>query len=282
MKKYVMLICAMFCLWLAGCGAAESETSQRPQEDTWSYALTVHEEKGEAKADDGRVVATYRYQVPEMTTAAGTPSAEETAAMDAFNDYFAGWLTNGRLGEFEWLADGAREDYAMVLDKNGKPQEDSFWNDQAYAYVSETDTAFWDNGRLLCVSLSNYLFSGGAHGNGVRGAELFDLRNGKHIVWQELMADQEGLNKAVISQMLDQAQKLLEQGEEGTTLYEDYADSLQEWTDRTVLFDQNGMSVIYAPYDIAPYAAGEQVFTIPYEIITPYLNDYGREVLELS
>ena len=38
----------------------------------------------------------------------------------------------------------------------------------------------------------------------------------------------------------------------------------------------------YDTYDIAPYSAGEQTFFIPYDLVKPYLNDYGLHLLELD
>ena len=51
--------------------------------------------------------------------------------------------------------------------------------------------------------------------------------------------------------------------------------------DRSVIFDDEGMTVIFGVYDIAAYSAGEQSFLISYTYLAPYLSDFGRSVLEL-
>ena len=42
------------------------------------------------------------------------------------------------------------------------------------------------------------------------------------------------------------------------------------------------MTIVFNTYDIAPYSAGEQTFFIPYDLVKPYLNDYGLHLLELD
>jgi phosphoglycolate phosphatase-like HAD superfamily hydrolase len=43
-----------------------------------------------------------------------------------------------------------------------------------------------------------------------------------------------------------------------------------------------GVTIVFNTYDIAPYSAGEQTFFIPYDLVKPYLNDYGLHLLELD
>ena len=42
------------------------------------------------------------------------------------------------------------------------------------------------------------------------------------------------------------------------------------------------MMVVFGVYDIAPYVAGEQMFAISYDLIAPYLNDYGKALIGLT
>ena len=42
------------------------------------------------------------------------------------------------------------------------------------------------------------------------------------------------------------------------------------------------MTVVFGVYDIAPYAAGEQMFAISYDLIAPYLSDYGKALIGLT
>ena len=42
------------------------------------------------------------------------------------------------------------------------------------------------------------------------------------------------------------------------------------------------MHITFSPYDIAPYAAGAQEFTLPYDWLAPHLSESGLALLELS
>lgn len=45
-------------------------------------------------------------------------------------------------------------------------------------------------------------------------------------------------------------------------------------------FTPKGVVVCYSPYDIAPYAAGNPMITIPYDVVMPYLTEEAKALLE--
>lgn len=55
-----------------------------------------------------------------------------------------------------------------------------------------------------------------------------------------------------------------------------------DWIERSVFYNAKGVTIVFNTYDIAPYSAGEQAFFIPYDLVKPYLNDYGLHLLELD
>ena len=55
-----------------------------------------------------------------------------------------------------------------------------------------------------------------------------------------------------------------------------------DWIERSVFYSAKGVTIVFNTYDIAPYSAGEQTFFIPYDLVKPYLNDYGLHLLELD
>ena len=69
---------------------------------------------------------------------------------------------------------------------------------------------------------------------------------------------------------------------DGELLFDDYRETIPEWMTRAVFFGEKSMTVVFGVYDIAAYAAGEQAFMIPYTLIAPYLNDYGKMELEIE
>ncbi|MBE6990840.1 MAG: DUF3298 domain-containing protein [Ruminococcaceae bacterium] len=244
-------------------------------EDAWDYEITTYTVTGEHCASDesSHVLTRHSYQLPLMTVypAEGKASDSAAQAADAFNDYFAQELEN-EVAWFDEMAATADEDYAAV-----GHQGDSVWQDEMFCYSDEATLEFWSNGRALCVNTTRYSYTGGPHPIVWTSCVTFDLRTGKPVVVSDLTADMTKLQAAIEQELLRQA------GEAGEdAYYEDYAETLSAWTERSVVFDDDGMTVIFGVYDIAPYAAGEQSFLIPYDLLRPYLNDYGRMLLGLN
>ena len=54
------------------------------------------------------------------------------------------------------------------------------------------------------------------------------------------------------------------------------------WADQCLVFDDNGLTVVFNPYTIAPYATGELSYLIPYSLLQPYLNGRAMQLLGLN
>ena len=67
-----------------------------------------------------------------------------------------------------------------------------------------------------------------------------------------------------------------------TSYFSDYDKTVLDWIERSVFYNADGVTIVFNTYDIAPYSAGEQTFFIPYDLVKPYLNDYGLHLLELD
>lgn len=126
-------------------------------------------------------------------------------------------------------------------------------------------------------------YSGGAHPNSWRLAVSFDLNNGQALQMTDLTDNADGMRAAVTESLLYQVKKSdvwAQVGEEG--FFEDYQDTLQTWMDQCLIFEDSGITVAFSPYTIAPYAAGEQSFQVPYSLLKPYLNERGLRLLGLD
>lgn len=255
-------------------------------ESRWKYRITTYTVSGEHCAQDGteRVLTRHSYQTPTMEVFraedGGGVSPAALYAAEEFNAYFRQVLQED-VAWFDEMAVAADEDYSM-----SRRLPDSVWNDEAFAYSDQATLDFWSNGRLVCVTTSRYTDTGGAHPNAWRSAVTFDLHTGRTVTAADLTDDPEVLRSAVERELLRQAQERQtgEDNEAADTVpayYEDYPETLGEWMDRALIFDDRGMTVVFSVYDIAPYSDGEQTFLIPYGDLAPYLNQYGRSVLEL-
>jgi hypothetical protein len=290
MKKILMfVVAAALCLPLTACGAAganhapATEPPEPAAQEVWTYELSIQTMEDEVCAEDGRVVARSAYDLPVMTALHpdGTPydlEKESGAAVTAARNFQA-YFSDSRNRQQTWfleMAEGARTEYADAADWSDSP-----WENDDYAFVDEVKSSFWQNDHIACITQENYTFSGGAHGYGSRTAATFDMSTGKSVAITDMVSDYAGLCQAVDEEILQQIEKKLAELGEGA-FFSDYPEAVKDWVDRSVFFDDEGITVVFAVYDIAPYAAGEQAFSMSYEFIAPYLNDYGRQMLELD
>ncbi len=258
------------------------------REGRWAYRVTTYTVTGEHCAQDDplHVITRHSYQMPTMTVvrSEGEKRLPDGAAQAAeqFNAYFEEELQQ-EVAWFDEMAAAADEDYRVV-----GHQRDSAWQDREFCFIEQATLDFWSNGSLLCVTTTRYSFTGGAHPNTWRAGVTFDLRTGKTVTVADLTDDVSTLESAVEQELLRQATERLKEPEEipvdeaPPVYYDDYAETLGNWMERTVLFGEQGMTVIFGFYDIAPHSAGEQCFLIPYRLLAPYLNDYGAEALGLE
>ncbi len=286
MKGKRILPAVLSLLLLCGCAAAPVTPPDLPDPaqlgmvmtEEYNYTLTAEVLELERVAQDERVVATGEYSVPQLHLARvdGTPveAMEEPAlAVQKINRYFTDWRNKLQLN-FAEIGDLAEEDCQKGVGE---------WQSEDYCYTDAVEVSFETNGRLLCVTLWSSSFTGGVHGVAGRSSLTFDLKTGSMVTINDMVKDYVGLRDAVAQEILGQIRNaVLAKYYDDAALFSDYEQTIPEWMSRAVFFEDGQMTVVFSVYDIAPYAAGEQAFTVPYSVITPYLNDYGREVLKIK
>ena len=258
-------------------------------ESRWNYEITTYTVTGEhcAPDDSDRVLIHHSYQMPRMKVSnvqidkkeQDGPTAKQAA--ETFNAFFEDRLRD-EVAWFEEMAAVAEEDYGAV-----GHEKNSFWQQEDFCYSDETALSFWATDDMICITTLNYSYTGGAHPVVWRTANSFDLRTGREVTPADLTGNVDGLQKAVEEELLRQVEEKRlppdqEMTEDKVDFFEDYEETVADWMQRAAAFDDEGMQVIFSVYDIAPYAAGEQVFTIPYELLRPYLNSYGKTLLGLN
>ena len=133
---------------------------------------------------------------------------------------------------------------------------------------------------MASVSGTFYYSGGGPHPNTLLLGWDVDLSDGSAFTAGQLFEDTGPVAEELIRQAEERAS---EAGmDPGELFWPDYAQILSEWGDGAVAvtFDASDMTVSYSPYHLAPYAAGAQIFTIPRDQLSPYLDEYGRALLE--
>ncbi|MCR9173995.1 MAG: RsiV family protein [bacterium] len=137
--------------------------------------------------------------------------------------------------------------------------EDDFnmwtWEMQAGFDISETS-------RYVCLNSHGWAYTGGAHGNGFLFYEYFLKQNGQRIGLEYFAEDMESL--LTIAEKYFRSHIGLEQGEslnDAGFWFEDDTFALND----NFVFEEDFMTFVFNPYEVAPYAAGMIEFSIPLE-----------------
>lgn len=250
---------------------------------SWSFRLATRTEKrSDRVGKEKREVASGMYEVPymEVDSSAGAPHSSKNGDRPAeeaarkFNHFFEEWLTQ-RDENFQEIS-------AMAAASYKAKGTDSSWEHPHYHYVDDVTTTFWRNSHIVCVLLRNTSFTGGAHEIVGQTAYTFDLRTGKMVNINDMVEDYAGLRSAVTDAILSQTERMTQEDTDDVGFFSDYREVIPDWMSRNVYFGPDSLTVLFSVYDIAPYAAGEQAFEIPYTLVKPYLNDYGCRLLEIQ
>lgn len=287
MKKCFVLTLAL-CLLAAlpGCGAtsrsapaAEPEPSPPPVEtpETITYEVITAPYERTATADDGTELMRVSFQLPRLRALAdgvpietpATPAQEDAQERaDRFNGNFDQWRDS----------EGTAQNMASA---QAHYEADPEWFG-GLSYAEELTHTVYRAGSLISVSGLYYSFTGGAHPNTWLLGWNFDLRTGEFF-GPEVLAEGTDLQEAVTDELLRQARTPDETGWAPADGYwEEYEDLLANWPACAVTFDEAGMRVEFSAYELAPYAAGEQSFHVPYELLREHLDREGLILLGLE
>lgn len=138
-----------------------------------------------------------------------------------------------------------------------------------YSY-GQTVKATRADEKALSLRYNTYSFTGGAHGNYVDSAYVFDTETGQRITIDMLSADSEGLKSFLVDYMfslyeLDEgayySQRISEDILFGTSLRDAISALIRE---ESWYLSDEGMVIFSDIYELGPYAAGICEFVIPY------------------
>ena len=292
MRKLIVL---MLVLLLCGCAAekdvpvqeetapeemTEAESVVPPQETKLSYTVSTTTWSDEVYAEDGTLLADYRFALPELKAVRedGVPVAEPqneaeeqvVAIMSVFNEKFSKWA---QAEEFQEIVSWAQEHYNMCM------EEQIEWFSH---YTLELDCEVYQTEHMVSVSGTYYSYTGGAHPNTWTLGWNYDLETGEFFS-PELLGEGTELRDAVAGEIIRQAQETQVDALTLAELYwEDYEEIIGNWPCYAVTFHDGGMDVVFSAYELAPYAAGPQEFRLSYEFLEPYLSEQGKLLLGLK
>lgn len=290
-KLFASLLTLSLLLSLTACGGNGDPTGpdapkpSQPETPELTFAVgTPLTHESTYTADDGTVLLHTNYELPqlELRTADGAlyePGAAATqsaavAVRDAFNAEmercYAAVLSN----ESE-LAQEARDHYGS----DSMSFEYIYYEDELLGeVVYQTD-------GLISVLANAYAFYGGAHPNTSTLTWSFDLTTGEFLTLDGL--DAQSSTDSALGESLTHtlAMAVLEQIDaQGLSEYyfEDYASYIFDLAaNASFYFNDKGMTIVFDPAVIAPYAASAQKFEIPYSRFYNALDSHTQSLLNV-
>ncbi len=123
--------------------------------------------------------------------------------------------------------------------------------------------------QLICIALTTYLDTGGAHGNTNVKFFNFNAETGAVFSNSDLVEDLPALSEIV-------QQKLMEElhSEDDTSTINDVFFGKDFQLPESIGFNDEGVIILYNPYEIASYSQGIIEFIVPYDTIDTAISIY--------
>lgn len=118
----------------------------------------------------------------------------------------------------------------------------------------------------LSLYVDQYTYTGGAHGGTMRHSDNWDLETGCRLTLASLFPEGKDYRAFLIHQIICMADMQMQQNP--GIYFENYRELIRKYFDEQSFYlTPEGLSIYYQQYEIAPYATGIVVFTIPYQTI---------------
>lgn len=121
--------------------------------------------------------------------------------------------------------------------------------------------------EIISIAITSYLDTGGAHGNSTVRFFNFDPQTGEQLHTNDLVGNMQGLSEVIKEQLTTEIK-----GETNEIVMKDVFFGKDFQLPETLGYSDEGLIVLYNPYEIASYSQGIVEFTIPFETINSFLK----------
>lgn len=282
-KKYfaMMMVSVMLCS-LAACGKTETKDIKEDTEQNVSVEDAAEGDEGSSAEDDGSEES----QAGDAVQASSGPRLDITSNYYDVEEENIGYIY-GTYPTVEVVGDDYPE-LKTVLDKwftnyhsnyesemqqyteDAKQQAEDMGDDfYGYSLNYSAKAVRLDN-RITSLALDESSYTGGAHGYDYLYGVTFDTQTGEEITFEKL-----GDIRDEIRPYIDEY--IRQRREEGYT-YDFYEDTIEEKLDAPEWYLNGiGLNIVFNAYDIASYAEGRTIVTIPYSEMKNFNSDYALE-----
>lgn len=259
-------------------------------------------EKTEAAKQEAEV--SEEASVSEQADLVSAPQVDISTAQSAdwYSEDGSAWLLHGEYTEVsvsgdgyetvaesvrQWMEERKAQFLAQAEEYASWAAEDAVYDDPDYSadyyryYAYHTVMVGRADDRVISFVEMDTSYTGGAHGNYGYGGTTFDARTGEILALDDMLKDVDGFRERAAETIVE---KLREKYGDG--LYEDYADAVStmwnadspeysdvEISDPEWYLDAAGITFVFNPYEVGPFAMGEARVTLPYEDFQEYIKE---------
>ena len=268
MKK-LLILCLIMCLLFSFSGCRHElipDTSPdiEPEQEVRDLRIEVIVKKYADEFEyNGVTVAGYDYRLPYLKQS----DERGDEIVKQFNDF----IENTAIDMIETFTSNivttAQDDY------DAKKERGEAWGTELY--MDEMSYHAVKSDSYLGISFDRTANFGGAYPSRDCIMMMYDLNKGTFFKYTDITDDVEGYKSAIAEDILYQ---IRENGIQ-KDYYDDYETEVRSLENAQLMFDEEGLTVLFPEYIIAPHAVGEQVFLVVYQEIEPFFNDYAMTVL---
>lgn len=123
---------------------------------------------------------------------------------------------------------------------------------------------------ILCYRADSYAYTGGAHGMGISRLLVFDTRAKTRILLKDLFIENSDKELGKLLEKKYRKMRFLDDDESLTDagLFDENIHATENFQ-----ISDNGITFIYNPYELAPYAMGSITISLPYSDIQDLIRD---------
>ncbi|MBU2995704.1 DUF3298 and DUF4163 domain-containing protein [Cellulophaga baltica] len=160
-------------------------------------------------------------------------------------------------------------DKAIASFKNGFLELKKMYSDETVGWEASIKAAItFENKDVITIQLDSYIFTGGAHGYSVTRFLNFDKKKGDYLENWQLFSDKNDFEhfasiKFKIQEDIPQNASINSTG----FMFEDESFYLP----KNIGFTKKGLQLLYNQYEVASYADGPIIITLPYNEINKFL-----------
>lgn len=139
--------------------------------------------------------------------------------------------------------------------------------------VEETNQIIYNGNTFLSIRRDLSTYTGGAHGSNAISCDNFRKSDGSPVQLAELFRDG-NYKELLVQNITEQIKSMLENPDNEAFFSVDWPGALESTFDESHFFiGGEALTIVYQEYDIAPYAAGPQLFQIAYADISNELSE---------